>query len=58
MKRYALPAIVLLLTPLAGAQNLDVSRTLTSTGVVIPNREVILAAKIVGRVETVNPRGG
>lgn len=58
MKRYALPAIALLLTPLAGAQNLDVSRTLTSTGVVMPNREVILAAKIVGRVEAVNPEEG
>lgn len=58
MKRYALPAIALLLTPVAGAQNLDVSRTLTSTGVVMPNREVILAAKIVGRVEAVNPEEG
>lgn len=58
MRRYALPAIALLLTPLAGAQNLDVSRTLTSTGVVMPNREVILAAKIVGRVEAVNPEEG
>jgi RND family efflux transporter MFP subunit len=54
MNRYALfPLLVLLLPPLATAQISDTTRTPTSTGVVMPNREVILAAKIVGRVEVV-----
>jgi len=49
-----LPALLFLLTPLAGAQDSGLTRALTSTGVVIPDRQVILAAKIVGRVEAVN----
>lgn len=59
MKRYLLlTVIVLLLTPPSSAQNLDTSRTPTSTGVVMPKREVVLAAKIVGRVEAVNTEEG
>lgn len=38
----------------AGAQAADSPRTPTSTGVIIPNRTVILAAKIIGRVAAVN----
>lgn len=55
MNKYArLPALFFLLTPLAGAQISGLTGNLTSTGVVIPDRQVTLAAKIVGRVEAVN----
>jgi len=54
MIKYALlPVLVLLPAPLLSAQSLN-TRTPTSIGVVMPDRAVILAAKIVGRVETVN----
>ena len=58
MKKYALVLLALLITPLAEAQDLNTSRTPTSTGVVMPKREVVLAAKIVGRVEAVGSEEG
>ncbi len=44
--------LMLLITPAAPA--LDAVRVPTSTGVVIPNRSVVLAAKVIGRVVAVN----
>lgn len=62
MKQYVFPAIAFLLLPLFApqsiAQSVEISRSPTSTGVVLPNREVILAAKIVGRVVAVNSEEG
>lgn len=58
MKKYAFLGTALLAPLLVYAQSGDGTRTPTSTGVVMPSREVILAAKIIGRVEAVNPEEG
>lgn len=50
--------LILSLCYTAAAHALDTDRTTTSTGVVIPDRSVVLAAKIVGRVAAVNAREG
>ena len=50
--------LVLLLTSVSLAQSLNTQRIPTSTGVVMPNRTVTLAAKIVGRVVAVNVEEG
>lgn len=51
---FPLIPLVLLLLTIPAALATDAARTPTSTGVVIPNRSVILAAKIIGRVSAVN----
>lgn len=59
MKKYFLiKPLVFLLTSVSLAQSLDIQRVPTSTGVVMPNRTVTLAAKIVGRVVAVNVEEG
>ena len=59
MKKYLLvKPLFLFLLSTSLAQSLDAQRIPTSTGVVMPNRTVTLAAKIVGRVITVNVEEG
>ncbi len=53
-KNIALPALLFLCSSLALAQDRVVPLPPTSTGVVVPDRSVTLAAKIVGRVSAVN----
>ncbi|MDJ0956150.1 MAG: efflux RND transporter periplasmic adaptor subunit [Arenicellales bacterium] len=59
MKKYLLlKPLFLLLLSTSLAQSLDTQRVTTSTGVVMPNRSVTLAAKIVGRVIAINVEEG
>jgi RND family efflux transporter MFP subunit len=59
MKKYiALPFLLLLFYSVSFAQNRVSQLPPTSTGVVVPDRSVTLAAKIVGRVSAVNADEG
>ena len=59
MYRYALPFFLpFLFGAIAAAQDRVVQLPPTSTGVVVPEKTVTLAAKIVGRVKTVNVEEG